>query len=137
MSRNPRGQKPATTQEDRRPRVGIIFLVGDRLFTESAPTAEGEVYGDHINYQPGHDEFWARLQTDGRVPCDEEYFGVPRGRAVFSRRTGQYFLYLDRCIIKKPGIVRAIRRRLNLPSSAEILPDAHCRCPTCLYKSSL
>lgn len=119
------------------PHVGIIFVVDDRILTESTPASEGEVYGDFVNHVNGHPDFWSRLQADGQVSQYEEYQSVPRGRAVVNRLSGRPTLYLDKCISKKPALVREIKRRLHLPASVEVLADLHYRCGDCLSRSSL
>ena len=117
--------------------VGIIFVFHGRVLIESTPASEGEVYGDFFNHANGHPEFWSRLQAEGRVSQYEEYQSVPRGRAVVSRLSGRPTLYLDKCISKKPALVREIKRRLHLPASVEVLADLHYRCGDCLSRSSL
>lgn len=117
--------------------VGIIFLVGDRVLIESTPADKGEVYGDFVNHARGHEEFWAQLQAQGLAPQNEDYLTAARGRSVVHRATGQSVLYLDRCIIKRSGLVREIKRRLQLPVHVEILTDQHYRCPVCLSRSPL
>ena len=117
--------------------VGIIFAFHGRLFIESTPASEGELYGDFINHANGHPDYWIRLQRDGQVPEGEEYQNTPRGRAVVNRLTGRAALYLDKCISKKPALVREIKRRLHLPASVEALADLHYRCGDCLSRNSL
>ena len=126
-------RRKSRIQKDQAPKVGIIFVVRDEILIRSMPTAEGEIYGDSINHPMGHDQFWADLQLQGKVPRDEEYIGVPRGRVLCSNRTGQHSLLLDRCILKKPKIVREIRKRMNLLSrSLHVSTDDHYRCSFCL-----
>jgi hypothetical protein len=112
--------------------VGIIFVVDDRVLIESTPISKGEVYGEAVNHARGHEVFWAQLQVDGLVPQDQDYITAPRGRAIANRLTGRPSLYLDKCIIKKPALVREIKRRLHLPARVEISRDLHYRCEACL-----
>lgn len=127
-------QQKSSLENDQSPKVGIIFVVGNhQIMIHAVPMADGESYGDAINCPMGHEQFWADLQSQGKVPPDEEYMGVPRGRALFSKRTGQFSLLLDRCILKRPKIVREIRRRMNLPArSLHLSTDDHYRCDHCL-----
>jgi hypothetical protein len=132
-----RRRSPASNKKSQ-PSVGIIFLLPPhRLQIESTPIAEAEVYGDFLNHARGHEQFWAQLQAEGQVPRDQDYFEFPRGRAVVNRLTGHPTLYIDKCIIKRPALVREIKRRLQLPARVEILTDPHYRCPVCLSRSSL
>jgi hypothetical protein len=134
--RNPslssKGSKPSQVVH-----VGVIFVVDDRVLIESTPANEGEVYGDFFNHSNGHPDFWARLQAEGQVPQDQDYINVPRGRAVVNCLTGHPVLYLDKCISKKPALVREIKRRLHLPGHIEISTDLHYRCEDCLSRSPL
>ena len=128
-----RSQQQLPPKKEQLPQVGIIFVLGDRVLIESVASAEGEVYGDCINYPTGHEQFWARLQAAGRVQLDEEYIGVPRGRVLLHKQSSQYSLLLDRCILQKPKIVREIQRRMNLPTrSLHVGTDDHYRCSFCL-----
>ena len=128
-------QKPKVKQ-DQSPRVGIIFVVEhDLILIKAVPVAEGEIYGESVTYPGGHEQFWEQLQAARQVPVDLDYITVPRGRSTFSTRTGEYSLLLDRCILKKPKIVREIQRRMSLPSrSLHVGTDDHYRCSFCLGK---
>ena len=140
MSKQKRRSSPPSrkkSQPSQVAQVGIIFVVDDRVLIESTPASKGEVYGDFLNHANGHEDFWAQLQADGLVPEDEDYIAAPRGRAVVSRLTSNPALYLDKCILKKPALVREIKRRLHLPACVEISTDPHYRCPVCLSRSPL
>jgi hypothetical protein len=117
--------------------VGILFVVNDRVLVESSQLSEAELGAEFADHRRGHEAFWSELQNEGRVPRDQEYVEFPRGRSVFNRLTGRHVLYLDKCIIKRPDLVREIKRRLQLPARVEILTDPHYRCPVCLSRSSL
>ena len=43
------------------PNVGILFLVGDKLFIDSTPLSQAGHYGDHLIHERGHDEYWSQL----------------------------------------------------------------------------
>jgi hypothetical protein len=132
--KRPSSEKPNSSQVGL---VGIIFVLGDRVLIESTPISKGEVYGEFVNHARGHEGFWAQLQAEGLAPHDEDYIAAPRGRSVVNRVTRHPILYLDKCIIKKPAIVREIKRRLQLPARVEISTDPHYRCPVCLSRSPL
>ncbi len=117
--------------------VGIFFVVNDHVLVESSQLSEAELGSEFADHRRSHEVFWAELQNSGRVPRDQEYFEFPRGRSVYNNLTGQHVLYMDRCIIKRPALVREIRRGLQLPSRVEILTDPHYRCPVCLSRSPL
>jgi len=117
--------------------VGILFVVNDRVLVESSQLSEAELGAEFADHRRGHEAFWSDLQHEGRVPRDQEYVEFPRGRSVFNRLTGHHVLYLDRCIIKRPDLVREIKRRLQLPARVEISRDSHYRCPVCFSGGDL
>jgi hypothetical protein len=133
---NLRPQHRARSTKDQLPRVGIVFVVGIKIFIESTPVDQGEACAGFVNHAGGHEAFWERLWLTGDVP-EEPYESVPRGRAIFDQSTGKYVLYLDKCITTQPNIVRSIRTQLNLPASTQIrFDDSHYRCSACLNKKA-
>lgn len=117
--------------------VGIFFVVNDRVLVESSQLSEAELGAEFADHRRSHEVFWAELQNSGRAPHDQEYFEFPRGRTVYNNLTGQHVVYMDRCIMKRPALVREIMGHLKLPARVEILMDPHYRCPVCLSASSL
>ena len=119
--------------------VGIIFLLGaDRLLIESSQLSEAEFSVGFANHKRGHDELWAQCQADGLVPREEDYISVPRGRVIFSTEKHQYSLFLDRCILRKPKLIREIRQRMDLPSRGLVIStDGHYRCAFCMSRTPL
>jgi len=116
--------------------VGIIFVLGDQVLIESSQLSEAELCAGFANHPGGHEQLWAQLQADGVAPRDEDYIAAPRGRVIFSTQTG-YSLLLDRCILRKPKLVREIRERMNLPSRELVVStDDHYRCAFCMSRSS-
>ena len=117
--------------------VGIFFVVNDRVLVESSRLSEAELGAEFADHRRGHELFWSELQDQGRVPRDQEYFEFPRGRSVYNNLAGQHVVYMDKCITKRPDLVREIKRRLQLPARVAILTDPHYRCPVCLSGSVL
>ena len=132
--RKGRSGKAAPPKKDKPSRVGIVFLYENRTFVESTLVDQGEACAGFVNHTGGHEVYWERLQSAGEVPEDEPYESVPRGRVVFNQKTREYLLYLDRCIVKRAVIVRAIKAQLGLPAGSRtlILTDTHYRCSKCL-----
>lgn len=98
--------------------------------------SKGELCAGFVNHPGGHEQFWAQLQANGLVPPEEDYINVPRGRVIFSLRTGQYSLLLDRCILREPTLVREIQERMNLPNRKLVVStDDHYRCSFCMSRS--
>jgi len=115
------------------PDVGIVFLVSDKLLIDRTPVLKGEIYGDFRIHERGHDTYWEILKQAGNVPRDSEYDNYPRGRVAYNAKTGDYLLFLDRCILKKKSIVNKIMSELNLPANrTKMDTDSHYRCPHCL-----
>ncbi len=106
----------------------------DKLLVVSVPVSEGENYGDFKNYPGGHPGYWTELQRAGAVPGDSEYEEHPRGRVVLNRKTGQYSLYLDRCILARQNLVSRIISELRLPGETIVATDAHYRCVKCVQR---
>lgn len=122
------GQRKAT-------RVGIFFLVSEKLLFETTPMMQGEEYGSCRTHSRGHPEFWDELVRAGTVP-DSEYDEYPRGRVVFDSGIQQYTIYADRCILKDKSLITRILREMQLPKNhAVTATDSHYRCPRCLKQS--
>jgi len=119
-----------------RPKLGIVFMVKSQLFIASSPVIECEDYGDFTNYPGDHQHYWTELRKIRVVPAESEYEEHPRGRAVLNRKTGQFSLYLDRCILSKRKVVGRIVSQLHLPVDTLLATDPHYRCFKCLSKSA-
>lgn len=111
------------------PSVGIVFLVDDKLYIDSTPLDRASIYGDHLIHDRGHDAYWEELLAEGAV--GGEYDDYPRGRAAYNSKAQQFTLLLDRCITRRPELMREILRRMNLPATTRIGGDEHYVCPGC------
>jgi len=98
------------------PRVAIFWLVKGALIFDATPIDEAERYGDCKNHPRGHIDRWKQMQMAGLVSRDVEYEQFPRGRIVFSMKTGTFLLLADRCILKKVSLVKKIMKQLGLPA---------------------
>lgn len=118
------------------PRVGIFWLLGDRLILDASPLCEAEPYGDCLTHYRSHIDFWAEQQRFGAVPPDIEYEEPPRGRVVFNTRTQRLTLYADRCILKRKSVVVQIMKAMHLSTKQTDATtdesDAHYKCTRCL-----
>lgn len=119
------------------PKIGIFWMVGDRLIAAGCPLEEGEQAGDWIDYRGGHADYWERWQEAGRawlarhdLPLEilsSEYDEHPRGRIVFDRRAGHFLLYADRRLQTVRRIDR-IKQAFGLDDdTVRILSDPHYR----------
>jgi len=110
------------------PKVGIVYLVGQKLLVDSTPLSKAVRHGDHLIHDRNHIEYWAQLVGTGAV-ADDEYEEHPRGRVAYNEKTGTYTLLADRCILGEKSLVAKIVARLNLPpKNTETRTDSHYRC---------
>jgi hypothetical protein len=109
------------------PHVGIVFLVGDRLYIDATPLSQAGDYGHFKINEKGHDVY---AETLG---ISDAYEAVPRGRVALDTRSGKFTLLADRCILREPKHIAEILRRMNLPKAAvRTGTDSHYRCVRCL-----
>jgi hypothetical protein len=115
------------------PRVGIFWLFGGKLITDSTPVSDAEPYADGMTHPRGHLKHWTDLQKTGKVSQDVEYEEPPRGRVSYYPQSEEFVLYADPCILAKKKLVRQIMAALNLPGKRTTTSkDPHYRCARCL-----
>ena len=122
------------------PKVGIFWLVGERLILDASPLSEADPYGDCLTHRNSHIDYWTEQQSLGAVPKEMEYEEPPRGRVVFNRKNERFMLYADRCILDKRAVVNLIKELMHLPSDrTDVGTDGHFghyRCYRCLENSA-
>jgi hypothetical protein len=125
-------QRRKNTKLTQTPEVGIIYVVGTKLWIDATPLAEAGRFSDFAIHERDHYQYWAQLVSTGDVP-DVEYEEHPRGRVAYNRKTGKYTLLADRCILGRKSLVSQILSRLHLPpKDTETGTDSHYRCFRCL-----
>ena len=130
-------QKRKDTKPRPTPRLGIIYLVGDKLFIDSTPVAQAGTYGDCLFHERDHCRYWAQLVSSGDV-TDAEYEEHPRGRVSYNEKTGTHTLLADRCILGRESLVSKILSGMNLPvRGTETATDSHYRCFCCLRRRNV
>ena len=130
-----RRQRAGGTKQAATPRVGIVYLVGDKLWIDATPLAGAGRYAGFAIHEGDHITYWAQLVKQGAVP-NTEYERFPRGRVAHDTKTDQFTLLADECILRKKAVVRAILRQMHLPlKGTTIGPDSHYRCFHCLGRS--
>jgi len=121
------------------PKVGIFWLIGERLILDASFLSETEAYGDCLTHRNSHIDYWTEQQRLGGVPKEMEYEEAPRGRVVFNKKTERFMLYADRCILDKKPVVNRIRELMQLPSDrTDVRTDGHFghyKCYRCLGTS--
>jgi hypothetical protein len=114
------------------PRVGIVYLVGDKLWIDAAPVARGLNVGDYVIHQRDHQEFWKQLVNQGAVPSTK-HDEFPRGRVSYHKKRGEFTLLADHCILVKRSVVSKILSRMRLPVRAtKTGMDYSYRCLGCM-----
>jgi hypothetical protein len=120
------------------PQVGIIFFYDHKLWIESTPVQKAAGHGNFKDHDGDHSTYWDGLIKEGKVPEDEEYQNVPRGRVVFHADTGRYHLLLDRCILRRKNLVAKIEQQMGLPAEeTDTDTDSHYRCAACLLPRAI
>ncbi len=115
------------------PRLGIFWLLGDKLILDSTPLSMAEPYGTALTHPTGHIDYWERLQHTGAIPADVPYEEPPRGRVVFDKRDERFRLYADKCILSRREAVGRIMDAMHLPVDKTTEGrDEHYRCFECL-----
>jgi hypothetical protein len=97
------------------PEVGIIYLVGDKLWIDATAVARARNFGDFLFHERYHFQYWEQLVKQGVVP-NTDYEEYPRGRVSYDRKSGRFKLLVDRCILSEKSLVAAILLEMNLPA---------------------
>jgi hypothetical protein len=118
------------------PKVGIFWLVGERLILDASPLSEAEPYGDCLTHRSSHIDYWTELQRLGTVRDDVEYEERPRGRVTYNTKAEKFYLLADRCILNEAATVGRIMKKMDLPLDTVVEADLHYRCPLCNRSSS-
>ena len=79
--------------------MGIFWLYKHEIaFMHAVFLAEGLAYGDAVGGTKDHADYWEELRSGGGleklpVAVRDEYFRIPRGRVVFRRDQGRFYVY--------------------------------------------
>ncbi len=128
-----RDRRPLPNPLANEPRVAIFWVVSGKPVIDSIPLSGAEAYGDFRIHPGDHYSVWSKLQQAGAVPAEMEYEEAPRGRVMYSTKTGRFTLLADRCILCHRQFLAQIRSELHLPRSMKLDTDSHYRCFACLY----
>jgi hypothetical protein len=119
----------------RAPNVGIIYLVGDKLWIDATPVAWAGNFGDFALHERYHCQYWEQLVKQMVVP-DTQYEQFPPGRVSYDRKGGRFRLLADRCILREKNLVATILFQMNLLArDTETSTDKLYRCFRCLGRS--
>ena len=104
--------------------IGLFFIVRVELLLHSCKLAEGEPYGDFLNYPFSHDKvWWEHYRKSYNV--DFDYY--PRGRIVYNKEKQHYILYFDVCIEDE---AEEMQSRF-LTTTCHMSRDDHYQCHKC------
>src|ERR1700676_4673601 len=95
-------------QKTPEPRLGIFWLVRNKLLFDTSSLSEAEAYGDHLTHPRSHIDVWAQLQKLGTAPRESEYEEHPRGRVMFLPSAEVYTILADRCILARKDLIAKI-----------------------------
>lgn len=113
------------------PHVGIVYLVGDKLWIDATPIARAANFGDLAFHELEHKQWWAQLVKKGVAP-DSAYTEFPRGRVSFDRRNAEFRFLSDDCILRRKRLVAVIVKRMNLPvERTKTSTEGDYRCGEC------
>jgi hypothetical protein len=119
----------------RAPNVGIIYLVGDKLWIDATPVNRAMNVGDYVIHESDHQRYWKQLVKQGAAP-DTAYEEYPRGRVSYNGKSRKFMLLADRCILLKENLLAAILLRMHLSArGTEIKTDSLYHCLRCLGRS--
>ena len=117
------------------PRVGIMWLIRDKLIFDSTPLSGVEACSGYRDHPGRHIDVWELLQRQGKAPHESEYEEYPRGRVIYDAAAGAFTLYADKCILDRKDLIAQIKEELHLPRDTKTGTDPHYRCFRCLYGS--
>ncbi len=124
-------------KEPDEPRVGIFWLVRDKLLFDSTPLSGAELYGDHLTHPRSHIDMWAQFQRLGQAPPESEYEEFPRGRVMYHPALEESTILADQCILSRNDLVAQIKEALHLLQGTKVGTDPHYRCFRCLYADDM
>ena len=116
------------------PRVGIFWLIGQRLVIDTMPLSKASKYGDCKIYEGDHITLWSEMEKRGEVPRETDYEEHPRGRVNYNTKTQRFTLFLDRCILRKKSAVKKLMSHMHLPDDTALSTDEHYQCFHCLAR---
>jgi len=113
-------------------RVGIFWLVGEKLLFDTTALSHAEDYGEFKIHSGNHVSVWENLRSAKTVPAETEYEEAPRGRVMYDVRNRLFSLLADRCILRRKEIVTKIKKEMHLPKNTMTGTDDHYQCFRCL-----
>ena len=117
--------------------MGIVYLVAGKLWIEATPVPRAGNLGDFSFHERYHCQYWEQLVERGAVP-NTDYTKFPRGRVSYNRKTGEFKLLADRCILRDKKLIKAIFSRMRLPARrTKTGSDAAYRCGVCARAAPL
>jgi hypothetical protein len=110
-----RAQRIRHWREAGTPEVGIFYVIKGELWLESEPLPEARHLREVIIYAGKHRSYWHNLRRMIRTLEGVPHTCYPRGRAVFVKATGRYYLYLGPEILTHDPLIRRVMDEMHLP----------------------
>ncbi len=102
----------------------LFFCVNGELLFHGCSLAEGEEYGDFLNYPHSHYKIWEENYKQ-RYKVDFDYY--PRGRVVYRKSDDSYLIYFDKCMEE---FITAVTEKYT-DKSTILCYDEHYQCHMC------
>lgn len=106
------------------PGPALFFCAEGMLLFHGCSLAEGEKYGDFLNYPRSHYDVWDERYFE-KYGVDFDYF--PRGRVVYRKTDDTYLIYYDKCMEADAEEVIRLYEGRNVETGY----DEHYQCHMC------
>lgn len=111
--------------------VGLFFIIGNELITESEHFTKGKQEGVIYRYSKTHKEVWDELYK-GKYKVEYDFY--PRGEVIYELCSDSYIVYKDPCI-DNSYIDKCIA--FTIKSKYTIISDERFLCHACRTNSNI
>ena len=111
------------------PQVGIFFIAPDGEIistTEELRDAKQASYGDFVDSKYDHNTEWPKVRKYFGPDKYKEYYEIPRGRILYNKKKGVFYLYMPSKLMEDENLVGKILSIFKIPMSKVVLmQDMH------------
>ena len=104
--------------------VGIFWIYQGQPIVAAVPLHEGMDDGDFINGPYDHLPYWEVVRRTVPALRMLEYDRVPRGRVLYKKAEGRYYVYMD-TVLHRDEVTAMIRDSFELPVGTVFQTDIH------------
>lgn len=104
--------------------VGIFWVYQGQPIVAAVPRQEGIDDGEFINGPHDHLPYWETVRRTMPALRLLEYDRVPRGRVLYKKAEGRYYVYMD-LMLHREEVKAMIRRHFALPAETVFQSDIH------------